>query len=88
MSGRIEPSKRVKKDEVLPGSIKDDIGLADPVDGNVAKIKAEYRKKDPKPSNPGHQIGNASELRKHILSMSLFPNIYSFKMIHRESGPE
>ena len=88
MSGRIEPSKRVKKGEVLPGSIKEDIGLADPVDGHVAKIKAEYRKKDPKPTNPGHQIGDASDMRKHILSMSLFPNVYSSQMIHREMGPE
>ena len=88
MSGRIDSSKRVKKGETLPGSIKEDLGLADPIEGHTAKIRAEFRKKDPKPTNPGHQIGDASEMRKHILSMSLFPNVYNKKMIHHESGAE
>ena len=84
MPGRIDPSsKRVKKGEVLPGSLKEDLGLADPIEGHTAKIKAEYRKKDPKPTNPGHQIGDASEMRKRILSMSLFPNVFNKDMVMR-----
>ena len=85
MRGRVERSKRVKKGTVLPGDIKDDLGLADPIEGHTAKIRAEYRKKDPKPTNPGHQIGDASEMRKHILAMSLFPSIYNKMMVMRYS---
>lgn len=63
--------------------VKEDLMLADPIEANKAQIKAVYLDKDNASSFPAYGIGPAGDLRRRILSVSLFPNLYNRKyMIH------
>lgn len=82
MSGRIIPSKRVKKGEVMKAT-EEILSLVETnkdEDVNKSKIKADYLSPEGKPmKNPN--VENSTTLRERILSLSLFPNVYNHKYL-------
>ena len=75
---------RVKKGEVIREHTREDLMLTDPQEARTAQIKAEYLKKDPKPSHPGEMVGPVDKMRMKILSLSLFPNVFNKKFLDHE----
>jgi hypothetical protein len=76
--------KGAKKGEVIREHTREDLMLTDPQEARTAQIRAEYLRKDPSPSHPGVMVGPADKLRMHILSVSLFPNLYNKKFLDKE----
>lgn len=75
---------RVKKGEVIREHTREDLMLTDPQEERTAKIRAEYRRKDPGPTHPGEMVGPADKMRMKILSLSLFPNIFNKAFLDRQ----
>ena len=84
MSGRYNPTKKVKKGEAQKAT-EELLALAEqdskPEEAQRAKIKAEYLSPEGKPEEA--TTANAMSLREHILSMSLFPNVYNSKYLNK-----
>lgn len=83
MSGRLE--KRVKKGETLPAT-PTLLQLADTEEDSLvrqSKIKAEYL--TPEGKRTERTAFPTMSLREHILSLSLFPNIYNQKYLMEQS---
>lgn len=57
------------------GDVKWDLELADPIEANKAKIYAVYNTKRELPRKP--LVGPVGSMRRQILALSLFPNIYN-----------
>ena len=72
---------------VIRKDVKLDLELTDPKEAQKAKIRTEYinRKEEPH-HKKGDTIGDATAMRKHILSMSLFPNIYNHSGLMHSMG--
>ena len=68
------------------GDVKWDLELTEPDTIQKAKIHAIYSAKPEMPRKPN--VGPVDDMRKHILAMSLFPNVFNKKMVMTESGPE
>jgi len=73
-----------KRTPVIPITLTD-VREMDEYHAEAAKIKDMYLDKPYKPK-PG-SMGPVKSLREHILSMSLFPNVYNKKFVERNMGP-
>ena len=83
MPGRY-PVSSAKKPEVVPLKLSD-VRETDEYEAEANKIKDVYLDKPYKPK-PG-QVGPVKSLREHIMSMSMFPNVYNRASVSRNIGP-
>ena len=89
------PAPRVGKKALSRESVKSTMEAVEAVESGSATpsksrgrrmMKEEYMKRDhPVRSD---NVGEATALRKRILSISLFPNLYNKEMVHKEEGSE
>ena len=66
------------------GDVKYDLELTDPGEARKAQIYAIYKTKREMPRKP--LVGPADTMRKNILAMSLFPNIFNRDNVYSNMG--
>ena len=57
----------------------------------AAKIKAQYQERKVEKKRfkkPSGQVGERHDIRRRILEISLFPNVFNRRNVYREEGAE
>lgn len=78
------PVSSSKKALVVPLKLSD-VRETDEYEAEANRIKDVYLEK-PYKMKPGG-VGPVKSLREHILSMSMFPNVYNRESVSRNIGP-
>ena len=66
------------------GDVKWDMELTDPQEAQKARIHAIYKTKPDMPRKP--LVGPVDSMRKSILAMSLFPNVFNKDNVYANSS--